>query len=79
MLILTRKVDEEIIINSEIVVKVLSISEGHIKIGISAPKDVEIFRGEIYLQVKENIRKASEESKLDIKIAPNHKLNKIRS
>ena len=53
MLILTRKVDEEIIINSEIVVKILSISEGHIKIGISAPKDVDIFRGEIYEQVKD--------------------------
>ncbi len=78
MLILTRKVDEEIIINSEIVVKVLSISEGHIKMGITAPKNVEIFRGEIYLQVKENIKKASEESKVNIKIAPSHKLNKIR-
>ncbi len=78
MLILTRKVDEEIIINSEIVVKILSISEGHIKIGISAPKDVDIFRGEIYEQVKANIKKASEESKLNIKIASTHKLNKIR-
>jgi len=78
MLILNRKVDEEIIINSEIVVKVLSISEGHIKIGITAPKKVEIFRGEIYNQVKENIKKASKESKTNIKIAPTHKLNKIR-
>ncbi len=78
MLILNRKVDEEIIINSDIVVKVLSISEGHIKIGIAAPKDVEIFRGEIYNQVKENIKKAIEESKTNIKIAPTHKLNKIR-
>ena len=78
MLILNRKIDEEIIINSEIVVKVLSISEGHIKIGITAPKDVEIFRGEIYKQVKENIKKASKESKTNIKIEPTHKLNRIR-
>ncbi len=53
MLILTRKNDEEIVINSDIIIKVLSISEGQVKLGITAPKDIEILRGEIYLKVKE--------------------------
>ncbi len=78
MLILNRKLDEEIIINSEIVVKVLSISDGQIKIGISAPKEVEILRGELYEQVKENLKRASEESKINMSIPPKHKINIIR-
>jgi carbon storage regulator len=53
MLILTRKVNEEIIINSEIRIKILSISENQIKIGISAPENMEILRGEIFERVKQ--------------------------
>jgi carbon storage regulator len=52
MLILTRKINEEIIINSEIRIKILSISENQIKLGITAPEDMEILRGEIYERVK---------------------------
>lgn len=52
MLILTRKINEEIIINSEIRIKILSISENQIKIGISAPENMEILRGEIFERVK---------------------------
>lgn len=63
MLILTRKTDDEIKINSDITIKVLSISDGQVKIGISAPKDVEIFRGEIYERVKQVTIEASEKSK----------------
>ena len=53
MLILTRKIDEEIKIGSEISIKVLSISEGQVKLGIAAPNNVEIFRGEIYQKIKQ--------------------------
>jgi carbon storage regulator len=53
MLILTRKINEEIIINSEIRIKILSISENQIKIGISAPENMEILRGEIFERVKQ--------------------------
>ena len=52
MLILTRKINEEIIINSEIRIKIISISENQIKIGITAPENMEILRGEIYERVK---------------------------
>lgn len=51
MLILTRKIDEEIKIGSDISIKILSISDNQVKIGIAAPESVQIYRGEIYDKV----------------------------
>jgi len=79
MLILTRKTNEEIIINSEIRVKVLSISDNQIKLGITAPHEVEILRGEIYDKVKESAIDASKQSSQDIKNLPKLKINKLGS
>ena len=78
MLILTRKFDEEIKIGSEITVKVLSISDGQVKLGISAPNNVEIFRGEIYEKVKQVTIEASLQSKQKLTNLSKLKLNKIR-
>lgn len=47
MLILTRKVGQSIIIDDDIVVKVLGDNHGQIKIGIDAPEDVPVHREEI--------------------------------
>jgi len=51
MLVLTRRLEEEVICKkggTEIVVKVLGVSkEGKVKLGFTAPKDVEILRGEV--------------------------------
>jgi|YelNatPaOPRAMG01_1025707.scaffolds.fasta_scaffold00063_26 carbon storage regulator len=60
MLILTRKIEEEIKIGSDVTIKVLSISEGQVKLGISAPGNVAIFRSEIYEKVKMVTIEASE-------------------
>lgn len=62
MLILTRKLNEEIIIDSEIKVKILSISDNQVKIGIAAPSDVSIYRGEVYEKVKSVTLEASKAS-----------------
>ena len=62
MLVLTRKVNEEIKIGSEITIKILSISENQIKIGIDAPKDIQIYRNEVFEKVKENTIEASRAS-----------------
>ncbi len=78
MLILKRKLDEEIIINSNIKVKILSVSENQVKIGIEAPNEIEIFRGEIFEKVKANLITASEQSKEKLKGISELKLNKIR-
>ncbi len=55
MLALTRKKSEALVINNDIEVTVLEIRGDQVKIGISAPKDVPIYRKEVYLQIqKEN-------------------------
>ena len=78
MLILKRKINEEIIINSEIKVKILSISDGQIKLGITAPDNVEIFRGEIYEKVKESTVEANIKSKQTLTDLSKMKVNKLR-
>lgn len=52
MLILTRKKDESIIINGNIEIQIISIEEGKVKIGIEAPKEIEIFRSEVFEKIQ---------------------------
>jgi carbon storage regulator len=78
MLILTRKKDDEIIINSDIRVKILSVSETQVKLGIIAPADIQIFRGEVFEKIKEQTIEASRQDK-DIKVnIKNLKVNKLK-
>jgi len=58
MLALTRKKGEALVINNNIEITILEIRGDQIKIGISAPKDVPIYRKEVYLQIKEENEKA---------------------
>jgi carbon storage regulator len=61
MLVLTRKTGESIQIGDHIELTVLSIKGDQIKIGINAPKNIDIHRKEIYLDIKgenENASKA---------------------
>ncbi|HAP34548.1 MAG TPA: carbon storage regulator [Bacteroidetes bacterium] len=56
MLILSRKIEEEIKIGDSITIKILGIHEGQVRIGIDAPKDIKVYRSEIYQQIQnENI------------------------
>jgi carbon storage regulator len=48
MLALTRKVGERIVIGDNIVVTVISIKGDNIRLAIEAPKEVKVYRGEIY-------------------------------
>ena len=55
MLALTRKKGEALVINNNIEITVLEIRGDQIKLGITAPKDVPVYRKEVYLQIqKEN-------------------------
>ncbi|MEA1982290.1 MAG: carbon storage regulator CsrA [Campylobacterota bacterium] len=53
MLVLARKLDESIVIGDDIVVKVVSIENGVVKLGIDAPREVSIIRDELIQEVKE--------------------------
>jgi len=53
MLALTRRKGESIVINNNIEISILEIKKDQIKIGISAPKDVPVYRKEVYVQIEE--------------------------
>lgn len=52
MLALTRKKGESLVINNNIEITVLEIRGDQVKIGISAPKEVPVYRKEVYLQIQ---------------------------
>jgi len=53
MLALSRKKNEALVINNNIEIKILEIKGEQVKIGISAPKEVPVYRKEVYLQIQE--------------------------
>lgn len=59
MLVLTRKLGETIVIGDNIVIKVVDIHGKQIRLGIEAPTEISIFRGEIYDRIKEENKAAS--------------------
>ena len=65
MLALLRKKDEEVIINYDIEITIIEIKGDQVKIGISAPKSVPIYRKEVYMQIQ-NANKEAAQS-VDIK------------
>jgi len=52
MLVLSRRKNEELLIGNQIIVKILDIHEGWVKVGIEAPKDVNILRAELRKESK---------------------------
>jgi len=54
MLVLARKTDESILLGDDIVIKVISIDKGVVKLGIDAPRDVNIIRSELIEDVKDS-------------------------
>ncbi len=53
MLVLTRRVNERIMIGDDVVVTVLEVRGDQVRIGIDAPRDVKVFREEVVLRDRE--------------------------
>ncbi len=62
MLILSRKLNESIIIGDDIELSVVDIKGDQVKIGINAPKNVKVFRKEVYDAIQEENRAAARSS-----------------
>jgi carbon storage regulator len=65
MLVLTRKENESIMIGDDIEVKLLSLKENQVKIGVIAPREVAVHRREIYLAIQEENAQAASTSDVD--------------
>jgi carbon storage regulator len=63
LLILTRKVGEAVSIGDDIQISIVEIKGTQVKLGIRAPKNVEVHREEIYLKIQEENRRAALVSK----------------
>ena len=53
MLVLTRKTNQSIMIGDAVEVSVLAVSRDKIRLGITAPRDVPVFRKEVYLSIQD--------------------------
>ena len=67
MLALARKINQSIMIGSDIEITLLEIKGDQVKIGINAPKSVPIYRKEIYMQIQDENKKASE-GEIDVEV-----------
>ena len=65
MLALSRKKNEAIIINNNIEITVLEIKGEQVKIGINAPKEVPVYRKEVYIQIQESNQESTSAGGID--------------
>lgn len=66
MLALSRKKDEAIVINNNVEITVIEIKGDQVKLGISAPKSVPIYRKEVYLQIQEANKESASEGAMEV-------------
>jgi carbon storage regulator len=62
MLVLTRKTNESIMIGDDVEVSVLAVSRDKIRLGISAPREVPVFRKEVYISIQEERQEGVEQA-----------------
>ena len=66
MLVLTRKTNQSIMIGDEVEVTVLAVSRDKIRLGITAPKDVPVYRKEVYLSIKGEGQSAGDDARATV-------------
>ncbi|SCY06002.1 carbon storage regulator, CsrA [Lachnospiraceae bacterium XBB2008] len=65
MLALSRKKNEALIINNNVEVTILEVKGDQVKIGIEAPREIPVYRKEVYLQIQEANKASSDASTMD--------------
>lgn len=60
VLVLTRKKDQSIVIGDNVEITILEIQGDQVRIGVDAPKSLDIHRKEIYLEIQEENKKAAQ-------------------
>lgn len=60
MLILSRKIDESIVISDDIEVSIVDIKGDQVKLGIRAPKDVKVYRQEVFTAIQNENKAAAQ-------------------
>ena len=65
MLALTRKKGEALVININVEITILEIRGDQIKIGVNAPKEVPVYRKEVYLQIQKENKASVAEDKME--------------
>ncbi len=59
MLVLTRKRNQSIMVNDNIELTIIDIQGDQVRVGIKAPKDVKVFRKEVYVEMTQENKEAS--------------------
>jgi carbon storage regulator len=75
VLVLTRKTNQSIMIGDDVEVSVLNVTGDKVRIGISAPREVPVFRKEVYLSIQAEKLQAAAGSRGDVQAA----LEKLQS
>jgi carbon storage regulator len=65
MLVLTRKSNQSIMIGDEIEVSVLSIMGEKVRVGIQAPRNIPVFRKEVYLEIQQEKAEGGDRGEVD--------------
>ncbi len=59
MLLLSRKIGEKIIIGGNIELTIIDVRDGQVRLGIQAPRDISVFRKELYSEVQNENKEAT--------------------
>jgi carbon storage regulator len=78
MLVLTRKSNQSIMIGDEVEISVLAIMGEKVRIGISAPRSIPVFRKEVYLEIQ-NERNSGDEAQAEARRAVDEALSRLKS
>ena len=79
MLVLSRKINQSIVIGDNIEIMLVDIRGDQIKLGINAPKTVKIFRKEVYEEVKNQNLEASQSTIEELNILSSFVKNKLEN